>query len=78
MNENKPGREKYWSEMDDRKRINTLLNELARTQHALKSLSDYVTNLISHDHKDGKLITVINHPNSVTYDGFNFRVYDAR
>lgn len=77
---NGPCGELYWSEMTSDEKIEKLQNELNQTQHALKRLSDYVTKLISHDHKDGKLTSVIEHLNSEceSYGGFYFKVYDKK
>ena len=71
-------RESYWSEMTDERKIEKLINELTRTQHALSKLSEYVTKLIKHDHQEGRLITIIEHPDNVSYGGFYFRVYDKK
>ena len=74
----KPCREAYWAEMSAEQKIEKLMKELIRTQHAFNRLSEYVTKLIDHDHKDGKLIAFIESPNCESYNGLSFRVYDKK
>ena len=78
-NECQPRREKYWSEMTTEEKLEKAMNELVRTQKNLAQLSEFINKIAEHDHnKDGKMITLIEYPDSISNSGFYFRQYNKR
>jgi hypothetical protein len=76
LNEQKCCREKYWSEMNDSEKVDHLKREVQYMQNHIKTLTDFVSKLITHSHLEGKMVSPIEHPSK--YDWFNFRVSEFK
>jgi hypothetical protein len=74
----KPMRRKYWSELTDSERVLKLQEELSRTQHQVADLCKYVGKLMEHAHYEGRIVSNIQRPNEESYGGIYFRVEDFK
>ena len=72
----KASRQKYFSEMDVNEKIEKLKEELHRTQCQIELLGKTLTDLLTHDHLNGKPVKRIPNPQEESGGGFWFRVED--
>ena len=66
-------REKHWEELDDSGKIARLRKVIKQQEAFISRMAGYLDKLITHQHVDGKLMQPIDHPNSESYGGFNYR-----
>jgi len=72
-----PGsREKHWKELGDQGRIERLRQVVKNQEAFIERMAKYLTELIEHDHIDGKMVKRISHPDSESYGGFHYRKRD--
>ena len=65
-------REPYWDELDAEGKIERIRNVVKELQGTVKRMSDYMNQLIDHEHLDGKMVKRISHPNSESSGGFYY------
>jgi len=72
-----PGsREKDWKDLDDQGKIERLRQVIRNQEALIVRMAHYLTELIEHDHIDGKMVKRIGHPDSESYGGFHYRKYE--
>lgn len=60
MNNEKLGRDKYWSERNIDEKINALYNEVMQMRYQLTNVTALLEDLLTHSHADGKVVGPIN------------------
>lgn len=60
----KPGREKYWSELDDKEKIARMRQQVKNQQLEITRLETLVRQLMDHRHLNDQLVISINNVNS--------------
>ena len=68
-----PMREKHWEELDADGKIERCRRVIKQQEALLPGMARYLNALITHQHVDGKMMQPIDHPNSESYGGFNYR-----
>ena len=71
LESSKPMREAHWGELDDQGRIERLRQVIKDQERLLERVTKYLTQLIDHEHLDGKMVQKISHPNAESYGGFH-------
>jgi len=72
----RPSRDKDWKELDDQGKIERLRLVLRNQEALIERMGKYLTELIEHDHIDGKMVKRIDHPGSESYGSFHYRKYE--
>ncbi len=73
-----PKREKDWEELDADGKIARLRQVIKQQEALILRMAGYLDKLITHQHVDGKMMQPIDHPNSESYGGFNYRKRDDK
>lgn len=69
-------REKPWKDLDDPGRIERLRQVVNNQEALIVRMASYLTELVEHQHVDGKMVKRIGHPDSENYGGFHYRKRD--
>ena len=69
-------REKHWKDLDDQEKIERLRRVINNQEALIVRMAKYLTELIEHDHIDGRMVKKISHPDSESYGGFHYHRRD--
>jgi len=76
MKKDPGGREKDWKELDDQGKIERLRLVLKNQEALIVRMGHYLTELVEHDHVDGKMVKKIGPPGAESCGGFYYRKRD--
>ena len=74
----KVSREKHWEELDDEGKIARLRQVIKNQETLITRMANYLSELVEHEHMDGKMVKRLSHPQQESYSGFHYRKRDDK